>query len=64
MINSKKVCAVLLAVLMMLSAFPVFAETAETDPEGKIIDLMSWLYSRLTTQTAGQEQPAVTDGAG
>ena len=64
MINSKKVCAVLLAVLMMLSAFPVFAETAETDPEGEIIDLMSWLYSRLTTQPAGQEQPAVTDGTG
>ena len=64
MINPKKVCAVLLAVLMMLSAFPVFAETAETDPEGKIIDLMSWLYSRLTTRPAGQEDPAVTDGTG
>ena len=63
MINPKKVCAVLLAVLMMLSAFPVFAETAETDPEGKIIDLMSWLYSRLTTGTAGEAQPAATDGS-
>ena len=60
----KKILAVLLAALMTLSAFPVYAETAETDPEGKVIDLLSWLYSKMTNNTAGQDQPVVTDATG
>ena len=35
MINTRKICAALLAVLMMLSVFPVYAESPEAAPEGE-----------------------------
>ena len=62
MINSKKAFAVLLAALMMFSAFPVYAESAEPEAEGKSYTVkITWPDSETQPKVTIEEQPEATD---
>ena len=62
LIARKKTLALLLALLMLFSAFPVFAETAGADTEGKSYTVkITWSDSDKLPKVTLEEQPVTTD---
>jgi len=64
MINRKRVYAVLLAVLMMLSVFPVYAESSEVKLKEKNYTIqITWSDSEALPRVTIEEQPATAGEA-